>query len=476
MFSQLSCTPCPSARSCSWPGILGTKLCEGGSLIWGGINSLRHFARLRIQAGTADAITPCGLVDRISLLGPFWAIHQYDDILSTFKTLGYEEGKTLFVFPYDWRQSNFETAKALQTFVDGAPQLRNTQFDIVSHSMGGIVTRIYLIRLGGSAKVRKAVYLATPFAGSMNALATLSNGWGSFANILAGGIDTIRRTIFSLPSFYELFPRYDRCCRIGSEASAQPINIFDFDIWKRYDWLPAEYLSGANANSVKENLARAAGLRDLLAQTIPDVQQVVAAGDAFATNLYLYAAKEDPKWENWRFSKSRGDGTVPVWSAANNFQSLAGTFPSFSEHATIFADDSVKALLLRELASNMPPPVASVEALFRLTTTAGTKSVKLIDLEVDPKIVQPDGTTNLSISIDFADPINRGTFMPVAQLLGPSKFTIPLTEVTTDQELASRRLSFSAQLKAPANEGAWQIEVYFQGQAKHSVFFETARP
>ena len=39
---------------------------------------------------------------------------------------------------------------------------------------------------------------------------------------------------------------------------------------------------------------------------------------------------------------ARGDGAVPAWSAANTVgNSLPGSLPSFSEHATIFDDKGV---------------------------------------------------------------------------------------------------------------------------------------
>jgi hypothetical protein len=56
----------------------------------------------------------------------------------------------------------------------------------------------------------------------------------------------------------------------------------------------------------------------------------------------VYAAKENPQWQDWKFSSARGDGAVPVWSAANTVgNSLPGSLPSFSEHATIFDDKGV---------------------------------------------------------------------------------------------------------------------------------------
>src|SRR5262249_52490336 len=155
------------------------------------------------------------------------------------------------------------------------------------------------------------------FLGSMNALATLSDGWGTIANLLAGGLDSIRNTVFSLPAFYELFPRYDSCCRIGSESQFESVDILNYEVWRQQDWMPPQFASGAGAISAKANFDRAAKLRELFRnRQVPGVEQVIVAGDAFATRYYLYAARQDPSWHNWRFSSSRGDGTVPVWSAA----------------------------------------------------------------------------------------------------------------------------------------------------------------
>lgn len=309
------------------PGILGTKLCDKVTNVpvWGGTRSLNNFAKLDLEAGFA--LVPCGLVDKIDLLGPFWAIHNYDKLFDDLKELGYEPNKTLFSFPYDWRQSNIETAKLLRDFIDRNPTTQNGGFDLIVHSMGGLSALYYLHELGGASKVRRVVFLGTPFAGSMNALATLSDGWGIFANHLAGGIGAIRRVMLSMPAFYELLPRYEGCCRIGSETEYEAVNIFDYATWKKYNWLPDEYLEEDRAQRMQANLARAATFKSLVARETPNVRQVKIAGDAFATRYYLYASNANPDWHNWRFSKSRGDGTVPVWSAANDFLSLAGTIP-----------------------------------------------------------------------------------------------------------------------------------------------------
>jgi pimeloyl-ACP methyl ester carboxylesterase len=457
------------------PGILGTKLCKNNEVVWGGLLSLYNFERLRLAPNPAEnTIIPCGLIDRISILGPFWEVHQYDNILATFKRLGYRDQETLFVFPYDWRLSNFDTAQALRDFIASTPQLRDKEFDIVAHSMGGIVTRIYLQRFKASTKVRKVVYLGTPFGGAMNALGTLSAGWGTFANRIAGGLPAIRRTTLSFPSFYELFPRYDNCCRLGSEGGYQSLDILKFDTWQARQWLPPEYASGPLADLIKTYFARAAELRDLMNGAVGGVDQVRVAGDAFATSLYLYVSPERQGWENWRFSKSRGDGTVPVWSASNNYTTLSGTHPSFSEHATIFDDEGVRNILLRELVSEVPPPVNTIDAILRVTTTAGVKNVSLIDLAIEPKTITPGGSVRLSLKIALGEPTARGEFIPTAQLEGPSgPIAIALAETTTAADLSSQSLTYAATIPAPLEQGAWQVNVLFPGQGRHAAYFET---
>jgi hypothetical protein len=117
----------------------------------------------------------------------------------------------------------------------------------------------------------------------------------------------------------------------------------------------------------------------------------------------VYAAKENPRWQDWKFSSARGDGAVPVWSAANTLgKSLPGSLPSFSEHATIFDDKGV------DLISNAPPLVSATDAIFQLTTTAGVTSYSLIDVAVEPTTVRPGASVNLSVTIDFNDDIKRG--------------------------------------------------------------------
>lgn len=457
------------------PGILGSKLSEDGRVVWGARNSLANFAELEITpTGAVKELRPSGLVDRIDVLGPFWVIHQYDSLLTALRKFGFRDDSAdpnLFTFPYDWRQSNFETAQKFDRFVSQTPALRNREFDLIAHSMGGIVAKIWLTEHGGDAKVRKVLYLGTPFQGSQNAFGTLSNGWGRFANFFAGGLDTVRRVVLSFPSIYELLPTYDGCCRLGAPSNYKKMNILDPVTWNKYDWLPPEYRKGAERAAVFEDgLRHAQRVGELMRRDVPGVEQVLFAGDIIATRFYLYVPTDNPSWRNWKFRDSRGDGTVPVWSAVNDFNTLEGSQPSFVEHATIFADDWVQNKLGRELVSNLPPPVRT-EVPGEISTAAGTKTLDLVRTELEPAAVAPGEQSRLLVSMEFADPVSRGDVRPEATMHSPAGAqTVTTEEITTDEDLAVRRLVFSGPVVAPHEEGTFQIDVTIPSQGTRSTY------
>ncbi|MGH8727194.1 MAG: lipase/acyltransferase domain-containing protein, partial [Burkholderiales bacterium] len=91
-----------------------------------------------------------------------------------------------YVFAYDWRQDNVQSAKKLDQLIE---QIRvdygdrKLKVDLVAHSMGGLIARYYLrygttdvldsnefpINNHGVSRVRKIVLVGTPNLGSVNA-------------------------------------------------------------------------------------------------------------------------------------------------------------------------------------------------------------------------------------------------------------------------------------------------------------------
>lgn len=104
-----------------------------------------------------------------------YAKDAYEGILLALQSAGYETGKTLFVYNYDWRKDVRFNAEALRDYINtnvlsGKPA--DTQADLVGHSMGGLISRI---AAGGdfADKINRVITLGSPHNGT--ALAYL--GW-----------------------------------------------------------------------------------------------------------------------------------------------------------------------------------------------------------------------------------------------------------------------------------------------------------
>lgn len=84
----------------------------------------------------------------------------------------------LFVFPYDWRRPNAETAIKLAGYLQCVQKYWPGQkVDLVAHSMGGLVARrLVLTDAEARARVRQVVTVATPYLGAAKAIAVELNG------------------------------------------------------------------------------------------------------------------------------------------------------------------------------------------------------------------------------------------------------------------------------------------------------------
>src|SRR5258706_4327994 len=246
--------------------------------------------------------------------------------------------------------------------------------------------------------------------------------------------------MLSFPAVYELFPSYARSCRLGDTSAHAFLNIYDPELWNARGWLPPAYCDGGpRGEAFRSNLRRAELLADLMRQAIPGVKEIKIAGDNQSTRLYLYVSRTDQGWRGWTFSFNRGDGTVPLWSAADARDGdLTGVLPSFVEHATIFRDEWVKEVLRRELIITAPPPVNA--RVPEITTPSGaSQQLDVLDARLEPPIVAPGGTTGLTVTLRFpADArIGRGDVSGLtAQLAGTGAPPVALVETTNDTDLA----------------------------------------
>lgn len=89
--------------------------------------------------------------------------YYFHHTIQFLKNLGYEPGKTLFGFPYDWRQSTLLLAKQFHEYVESITESQNsTEVDIIAHGFGGIVVKTYL-GYNVTHKIHNLITVATPF-------------------------------------------------------------------------------------------------------------------------------------------------------------------------------------------------------------------------------------------------------------------------------------------------------------------------
>ncbi len=99
-----------------------------------------------------------------------------------------------------------------------------TEFDFVTHSMGNMPLRHYILQ-NGMSKIGKIVFPNPPFKGAPDAISALTVGQGFFFNR-----DETRKMARSLPALFELLPNYQ-----FAQLMLFPIGKHK-DLWKLDSW------------------------------------------------------------------------------------------------------------------------------------------------------------------------------------------------------------------------------------------------
>ncbi len=319
-----------------------------------------------------DGVYASGVLDSVKIQIAGLALHHqaYLNILRMLGVGGYrdeelglsgaidygEQHFSCFQFPYDWRRDNSENAKQLHLFllqkkayVEAERKKRYgvdmpVRFDIVAHSMGGLVARYYLrygdqgaaidgsspqLSWAGCAHVDRLIMIGTPNSGSAKSLISVHEGFSLsyFLDAFPSGL------VASLPSIYQLLPNGPTATVLDKETN-KPLNHFDIETWDQRGWgmlnpnqdsvlqqlLPdvdsqAERRAIAKAH-VAACLQRAKNFHAALnvKATPPEGTSIhLFVGDAIPTATTLTSDSELRTFEP--LSHSPGDGTVTRLSA-----------------------------------------------------------------------------------------------------------------------------------------------------------------
>jgi len=195
-----------------------------------------------------DHLVPYALYESVA------GVKFYGAMLSALKdTGGYKmgdirdprPGDTGFVYIYDWRRDNVEAAQGLAEAIHqvrtrlNAPQMR---FDIVAHSMGGLVALYYLMYGGvdvvsdglehdvtwaGASTLGRVVLVGTPIEGTMAAFRVLNTGFSRSMSPEA---------LFTMPSIYQLLPPPGSVMLVDCQGHPLDIDLYDAQEWVKHRW------------------------------------------------------------------------------------------------------------------------------------------------------------------------------------------------------------------------------------------------
>jgi len=365
------------------PGILGSKLrdAETGRVVWGafsgdyanpGSADGARLLALPMREGAAldeltDGVRSDGALDRVrlKLLGITIEAAAYANILATLGVGGYRDSLlaragavdygtdhfTCFQFDYDWRRDLVENAERFHAWLaQTAASVRaerqkrfdsdeEVRFDVVAHSMGGLLARYYLMYgptdlpaegaarapdWAGAGRIERAILIGTPNAGSIRALSELVHG-----SDLGPVLPTYPPAILgTMPAVYQLLPRPRHGPLRDGRGAA--VDLLDPALWERRGW----GLLDPSQDRVLEWLLPEAGTaadrrriaRDHVGKCLARARRFHEAIDVPArppegTALYLVAGDAEPtpavaSLEEVAFTEwAPGDGTVLRTSA-----------------------------------------------------------------------------------------------------------------------------------------------------------------
>ena len=269
------------------PGFLGTRLVDrdSGRVVWGAVGG--DFADPQTAQGArtialsmrdevpSPNVEPDGVLSHIEFLNVPLRLTPYFKILRALGAAGYrdedlsarlsedfdDQHLNSFQFDYDWRLDNAANARRLHEFIEektaycradrerrGQPKAE-IRFDVIAHSMGGLLTRYYL-RYGpqqlpadgslprltwqGARKIERVILVAPPNAGSVKAALNLirgvrhSPGFPFYDAVLNG----------TFPSGYQILPRARHGAYVDARDASQPLDgsVLDPEFWQQMGW------------------------------------------------------------------------------------------------------------------------------------------------------------------------------------------------------------------------------------------------
>lgn len=344
------------------PGIMGTEIHKGQETLWANVDKmmLTNGDRFMDPLSFYNNSTP---IDGSLTLGDVIRekprLNYTAQLIEDFKTQNYEEGQTLFTFPYDWRKDLSEIASQNLTgqidyiLSQTAAGQAAGKVDIIAHSQGGLVVKSLLQQLPQyQTKINKLIFVGTPHLGAPKAAKALLYGDSMGVDFWGMGLDPeeVKRISRNMPAIYELLPSQAYFAhttgylgvgeRLNSDTPVMHVKTLGFAESQ-------QYLKDQNLNAGLLDKAQAFHTPEFdnlnLQNSGISIYNFVGCQAATVSKIIK---KPDG---NFNLDYTAGDETVPLFSADNlpgatTFYALSGS------HAQMLTQPGVREQILNIIA------------------------------------------------------------------------------------------------------------------------------
>lgn len=307
------------------PGLMGSELWLGNERVWPDVKTL--FTNPEMYRFPSDLpLEPRSIVDEVVIVPNLIKVDQYNrfgDYLV--EDLNYRRDVDFFEFPYDWRQDVRISAQQLGQLIESIPSTQPVV--LIGHSLGTMVSRYYIERLGGHKRIERVILMGGPNKGAVGVMLSMLIA----PQLLPFGImgERLRQVCLTFPSTYQILPDYP----VGTDQHGTRINFIEDDRWLDEEHKPLLRFG----REYRRELETAA--------TIPTVS---VFGYGLKTISEVSVDRDaNGKIQHLEFhSENIGDASVLEQSA---FLPGSEIHPVHQNHGSLFVDNDVKMRLKLEL-------------------------------------------------------------------------------------------------------------------------------
>jgi pimeloyl-ACP methyl ester carboxylesterase len=390
------------------PGILGSELVRpDGTRVWLNLGNAFGYHDLslpfaRAVADIGDDLVPTGLLGVDTVLPRVFGFTEYADLLDLLEGARFRRdasaGASYHVFAYDWRRDLVDSARrlheALESLADARGD-RDARFNVIGHSMGGLVARYYLrfgtaepeesaeVTWAGARRIQNLLLVAAPMGGSIPALDAILNG-----NRVGLSYTTLAASVIArMPAIYQLLPPAGTGPLLAEGGAPMAADLHDIATWERLGWGPFNPIPPRRRGDVAETkedreahkaflsaaLSRARAFHCALARPVPTPcpsRVIVLGGDCLPTLAHAVVPRTrgaGPRFEPMsRVEAERmyeaGDGRVTRASVlashipgaeesetGSGMPEVSHAFLGSADHHGIYSEPTFQSILVRTL-------------------------------------------------------------------------------------------------------------------------------